>query len=51
MRRKFSAVRFIPLTNATTSPVSRGFLPHVRESLMREFVVAATAAAGAQTGG
>lgn len=55
MRRNIhSAVRFIPLTNAPTSPVSLAFLPHVRESLMRDFVAAAVAAAAqpnAATGG
>jgi DNA-binding transcriptional LysR family regulator len=53
-RNIHSAVRFIPLTNAPTSPVSLAFLPHVRESLMRDFVAAAVAAAAqpdAATGG
>lgn len=45
MRRNIhSAVRFIPLKNAPTSPVSLAFMPHVRESLMRQFVEAAVAA-------
>jgi DNA-binding transcriptional LysR family regulator len=45
MRRNIhSAVRFVPLINAPTSPVSLAFLPHVRESLMRQFVEAAVAA-------
>jgi len=45
MRRNIhSAVRFIPLTNAPTSPVSLAFLPHAREALMREFVAAAVGA-------
>ena len=45
MRRNIhSAIRFIPLKNAPTSAVSLAFLPHVRESLMRQFVEAAVAA-------
>jgi DNA-binding transcriptional LysR family regulator len=45
MRRNIhSAIRFIPLKNAPTSPVSLAFLPHVRESLVRQFVEAAVAA-------
>jgi DNA-binding transcriptional LysR family regulator len=52
MRRNIhSAIRFIPLTNAPTSPVWLAFLPHVRESLMREFVAAALTAADVKTGG
>lgn len=48
MRRNIhSAVRFIPLTNAPTSPVSLAFLPNVREPLMRDLVAAAVAAADA----
>jgi DNA-binding transcriptional LysR family regulator len=51
MRRNIhSAVRFIPLTNAPASPVWLAFLPHVRESLMRDFVSAAVAAAGSPNG-
>jgi DNA-binding transcriptional LysR family regulator len=38
------AVRFVPLKNAPTSPVSLAFLPHVREPLMRQFAEAAVAA-------
>jgi DNA-binding transcriptional LysR family regulator len=46
MRRNIhSAVRFVPLTNAPTSPVSLAFLPRTREALMRQFVDAAVAAA------
>jgi DNA-binding transcriptional LysR family regulator len=52
MRRNIhSAIRFIPLTNAPTSPVWLAYLPHVRESLMREFVAAALTAADVKTGG
>lgn len=44
MRRNIHpAVRFVPLTNAPTSPVSLVFLPHVQESLLRQFVDAASA--------
>ena len=51
MRRNIHpAVRFIPLTNAPASPVFLAFLPHVREALMRQFVVAAVAAATGTTG-
>jgi hypothetical protein len=40
-----SGVRFIPLRHAPVSPVSLAFLPHVRESLLRQFVEAAVMAA------
>ena len=51
MRRNIHpAVRFIPLTNAPASPVFLAFLPHVREALLRQFVVAAVAAVAATTG-
>lgn len=42
MRRHIhTAVRFVPLVNAPVSPVSLAFMPHVQESLMRQFVEAA----------
>jgi DNA-binding transcriptional LysR family regulator len=45
MRRNIhSAVRFVPLVDAPSSPVSLAFLPHARERLMRRFVSAAVAA-------
>jgi DNA-binding transcriptional LysR family regulator len=43
-RNIHSAVRYVPLTNAPPVPVSLVFRPHVRESLMRQFVEAAVAA-------
>ena len=46
MRRNIhSAVRFIPLVNAPSSPVWLAFLPRVREALLRQFAAAAIAAA------
>lgn len=46
MRRNIHpAVRFIPLRNAPSSPVSLAFLPHRQEPLIRQFVSAAVAAA------
>jgi DNA-binding transcriptional LysR family regulator len=49
MRRNIHpAVRFIPLRDAPPSPVSRAFLPHRQEPLMRQFVAAAVAAADGQ---
>ena len=51
MRRNIhSAVRFIPLVNAPSSPVWLAFLSRVRESLMRQFVEAAVAAASSGDG-
>ena len=48
MRRNIhSAVRFIPLVNAPSSPVWLAFLPRVREALIRQFAEAAIAAAPA----
>jgi DNA-binding transcriptional LysR family regulator len=42
MRRNIhSAVRYVPITNAPPVPVSLAFLPHGRESLMRQFIEAA----------
>jgi DNA-binding transcriptional LysR family regulator len=42
MRRNIhSAVRYVPITNAPPVPVSLAFLPHARESLMRQFIEAA----------
>ncbi|HSY15485.1 MAG TPA: LysR family transcriptional regulator [Jatrophihabitantaceae bacterium] len=40
-RNIHSAVRYVPITNAPLVPVSLAFLPHARESLMRQFVEAA----------
>jgi DNA-binding transcriptional LysR family regulator len=45
MRRNIhSAVRFVPLLDAPTSPVSLAFLPGVRPAQLRRFVEAAVAA-------
>lgn len=42
MRRNIHpALRFLPLRNAPTSPVSIAFLPHVQQPLLRRFVEAA----------
>jgi len=42
MRRQIhSALRFIPLVGAPVIPVSLAFMPHVQETLMRQFVEAA----------
>ena len=38
------------MTNTPASPVFLAFLPHVREALMRQFVVAAVAAVATTTG-
>jgi DNA-binding transcriptional LysR family regulator len=47
MRRNIhSAVRYVPITNAPPVPVSLAFLPHGRESLMRQFIEAAVDAVG-----
>jgi DNA-binding transcriptional LysR family regulator len=43
-RNIHSAVRYIPIPNAPPVPVSLAFLPHGRESLMRQFVDAAVEA-------
>jgi DNA-binding transcriptional LysR family regulator len=45
MRRGHPAVRFIPLVNAPSSPVSLAFVPRGQHALIRRFVAAAVDAA------